>query len=157
MDKYGEWFIMALAGALLLIWLYRAFYRWLHAPVVMNRITLGKGGAIADDDENVKLLELNGYEVLSAKHVVPIPVELDGDPIGTGTRVYIDYIASKDELTYVVKTARERKPMDWTAGGVRDRLLIYALLLQDCSGILYVNAKEGTIRKVVFHLNSDDF
>ncbi|MDQ6421038.1 hypothetical protein RB620_16545 [Paenibacillus sp. LHD-117] len=153
MDKYGDWFIMALAGALLLIWSYRSFYRWLHAPVNMNRITLGKGGAISDQDENVQLLERSGYEVLSAKHVVPIPVELDGAPLGTGARMYIDYVATKDELTYVVKTARDRKPMDWTASGVRDRLLVYALLLHDCSGILYVDAKEGTIRKVVFHLS----
>ncbi len=155
MDKYGDWFIMALAGALLIVWIYRAFYRWLHAPVNMNRITLGKGSAVSDDDDNVKLLRRNGYKVVSAKHVVPIPVELDGAPVGTGARMYIDYMASKDDLTYVVKTARERKPMEWTASGLRDKLLVYALLLQDCAGILYIDAKEGTVRKIVFHLTDD--
>jgi hypothetical protein len=152
MEKYGDWFIMALAGTLLLAWLYRSFYRWLHAPVNMNRITLGKGAAVSDGDENVQLLNRNGYKVLSAKHVVPIPVELDDAPLGTGARIYIDYMATKDDLTYIVKTARERKPMDWTASGVRDQLLVYALLLQDCSGILYIDAKSGTIRKIAFHL-----
>ncbi|MHA6483806.1 hypothetical protein ACX1C1_18105 [Paenibacillus sp. strain BS8-2] len=155
MDMYGDWFIMALAGVLLLIWIYRTFYRWLHAPINMNRITLGKGAAVSDDDENVKLLKSKGYKVLSAKHVVPIPVELDDAPVGTGARMYIDYMASKDDLMYIVKTARDRKPLDWTASGLRDGLLTYALLLQDCAGILYVDTKDGSVRKIVFHLTND--
>lgn len=152
MGKYGDWFIMAVAGLLLVIWLYGAFYRWLHAPAAVNRVKLGKGGAIDDDDVNVALLESHGYKVVSGKHVVPIPVELDDKPLGKGTRIYIDYIAEIDELTYIVKTARERMPMDWTASGLRERLLVYALLLPDCAGILYVDANEKTIRKVTFHL-----
>lgn len=152
MDKYGDWFVMALAGLLLAAWLYRSFYRWLHEPVNVNRIKLGKGGAIAEDDANAALLKRNGYEVVSGKHSIVIPVELDDEPLGNGTRLYIDYVAEKDGLTYVVKTARERMPMDWTASGVRDRLLVYALILPHCSGVLYADAKEGTVRKIAFHL-----
>lgn len=152
MDKYGDWFIMAIAGILLAIWLYGAFYRWLHAPANLNRVKLGKGGTIADDDENVELLEGSGYRVVSGKHVIPIPIELNDAPLGKGARMYIDYMAEKDELTYIVKTARDRMPMDWTASGVRDRLLVYALLLPDCDGVLFVDAQEKTIRKITFHI-----
>lgn len=143
---------MAAAGVLLAVWLYGAFYRWLHAPAAVNRVKLGKGGTIDDDDENVALLESQGYKVISGKHSVPIPVELDDKPLGKGTRIYIDYIAESDELTYIVKAARERMPMEWTASGLRDRLLVYMLLLPDCAGVLYVDANEKTIRKITFHL-----
>lgn len=152
MGKYGDWFIMLVAGSLLAIWLFRAFYRWLHEPASMNRIKLGKGGQLMANDENIKLLERSGYEVSSGKHLVPIPIELDGVPLGKGSRLYIDYIAEKNNLTYIVKTARDRMPMDWTASGVRDRLLVYALLLPDCAGVLFVDAKEKNIRKITFHI-----
>ncbi|WP_240941096.1 hypothetical protein [Paenibacillus sp. HB172176] len=152
LGTYGDWFIMLIAGGLLLFWLYRAFYRWLHEPANVNRIKLGKGGAVSSNDENVKLLRKRGYEVTSGKHVIRIPIEMDDSPLGSGTRLYIDYIAEKDDSAYLVKTARERMPMDWTASGVRDRLLVYALLLPDCSGVLFVDAKEGIVRKIVFHL-----
>jgi hypothetical protein len=153
LDKYGDWFVMGLAGLLLAIWLYRAFYRWLHEPVNLNRVKLGKGGSINDQDENVQLLEKKGYTVTSGKHVIPIPIELDDAPLGNGSRLYIDYMAEKKGFTYVVKAARERKPMEWTASGVRDRLLVYALLLPHCNGVLYVDAKEGIVKKIEFHLS----
>lgn len=152
MGKYGDWFIMLLAGSLLLFWLFRAFYRWLHEPSSMNRLKLGKGGELTANDENIMLLEQAGYEVSSGKHLIPIPIELDGVPLGRGTRLYIDYIAEMDNQTYIVKTARDRMPMDWTASGVRDRLLVYSLLLPECAGVLFVDAKEKVIRKITFNI-----
>lgn len=152
MNRYGDWVIMMIAGLLLISWCYRVVYKWLHTPVNINRVKLGNGGAIADDDKNVSLLESNGYSVLSGKHVIPIPIELDDTPLGKGARMYIDYIAEKDELTYIVKTARDRMPMDWTASGVRDRLLVYALLLPDCAGVLFIDAPNKLIRKITFHI-----
>jgi hypothetical protein len=152
MQGYGEWFIMLFAGVLLLIWLYRAFYRWLHEPAVMNRAKLGKGGTIAANDANAALLVREGYDVVSGKHVIPIGIDLDGSPLEPGSRLYIDYIAERDGHTYIVKTARDRMPIDWSASGVRDRLLVYSLLLPQCDGVLYIDAKEGRIRKIEFHL-----
>lgn len=150
MNKYGDWFIMLIAGALMAIWLYRAFYRWLHSPPTMRSLKLGKGGTIYPDDENIQLLERNGYRVVSGKHAVPIAIELDDSTLGKGARLYIDYIAEKDDCTFIVKTARDRMPMDWTASGIRDRLLVYSLLMPDCSGVLFVNAKENIVRKITF-------
>ncbi|MNH42715.1 hypothetical protein D3C79_1044680 [compost metagenome] len=66
--------------------------------------------------------------------------------------MYIDYIAEMNNQMFVVKTARDRMPMDWTASGVRDRLLVYALLLPECTGVLFIDAREKMIRKVTFHI-----
>lgn len=152
MGEYGDLFIMLFAGCLLTFWIYKAFYRWLHEPASMNRLKLGKGGELKDNDPNILLLEQAGYEISSGKHLIPIPIELDGMPLGKGSRLYIDYIAEMDNNTYIVKTARDRMPMDWTASGVRDRLLVYSLLLPDCAGVLFVDAKEKVIRKITFHI-----
>ncbi|MEK3881539.1 hypothetical protein [Paenibacillus sp. PL2-23] len=152
MGKYGDWIIMGIVGILAAVWIYGAFYRWLHAPAATNGVKLGKGGAIAEGDPIAALLKRQGYRVVSGKHVLRIPVELDDVPLGNGTRLYIDYVVENGDHTYIVKTARDRMPMDWTASGVRDRLLIYSLLLPDCSGILYVDGQEGRIRKIVFHI-----
>ncbi|MNZ54315.1 hypothetical protein D3C78_722130 [compost metagenome] len=152
MNSYGDWLIMLVAGAFLLAWLFRALYRWLHEPAGVNRLKLGKGGELDPNDENIKLLEQAGYEVSSCKHFIPIPIKLDGVPLGKGSRLYIDYIAEMNNQMFVVKTARDRMPMDWTASGVRDRLLVYALLLPECTGVLFIDAREKMIRKVTFHI-----
>ena len=100
MGTYGDWIIMLFAGGLFLIWLFRVFHRWLHEPASVNRLKLGKGGALAADDENIILLEQAGYEVSSGKHLVPIPIKLNDVPLGKGSRLYIDYIAEMDNHTY---------------------------------------------------------
>lgn len=117
----------------------------------MNRLTLGKGGELTEDDENILFLERSGYEVLSGKHRVPIRIDLDGQSLNS--RLYIDYIAEQDGKMYIVKTARERMPMDWTGAGVRDRLLVYSLLPPECTGVLFVDAKEQIIRQIIFHIS----
>jgi hypothetical protein len=149
---YGDWFIMLIAACLFVFWMFRMFHRWLHEPASVNRLKLGKGGVLAADDENIRLLEQAGYEVTSGKHLVPIPIKLDDVPLGKGSRLYIDYIAVMDNSTYIVKTARDRMPMDWSASGVRDRLLVYSLLLPECEGVLFVDARERVIRKITFHI-----
>ncbi|MFF2482064.1 hypothetical protein [Paenibacillus sp. NPDC058071] len=150
MGQYGDWFIMLIGGLLLAFWLYRAFYRWLHTPQGVNRLKLGKGGELDSNDDNILFLEQAGYEVLSGKHRVPVGIDLDGEPLGS--RLYIDYIAEQDGAMYIVRTARDRMPIDWTGSGVRDKLLVYALLLPECSGVLYVDAKEQTLKKIVFYV-----
>ncbi|MFD1955845.1 hypothetical protein ACFSL6_17150 [Paenibacillus thailandensis] len=150
MGVYGEWFIMLVAGGLLALWLFRSFYRWLHQPAQVSKVTLGAGAKLDPDDENILFLEAAGYEVQSGKHRVPITIELDDETLES--RLYIDYIAeSADGELYIVKTARERMPMDWTGSGVRDRLFVYSLLLPECDGILFLDVKEKILRKIKFH------
>jgi len=140
--------IMLLAGGLLVLWLYRLFYRWLHQPAGSKLFLLGDGGELEADDENIGFLERHGFEVVSGKHRVPLRIGLDGEVLRS--RLYIDYVAEKDGLTYLVKTARDRMPMDWTGSGVRDRLLVYALLVPGAAGILFADPREGWIRTVTF-------
>jgi len=155
MTKYGDWFIM-LAGAVFIgFWLYRAIYRWLHSPVTMNTVKLGKGKPVDASDEAVKLLKRAGYEVPSCKHIIRIPIEVDDELLEYGTRLNIDYIAEKDHCTYIVKLDKERKSTDYSPGSLRDDLLMYATILPSCSGVLIVNLKEATVRKVSFLLTDN--
>jgi len=152
LGQYLDWLVMIIVGSLLVIWLYRAFYKWLHQPLGTTKLKLGKGGDIAENDRCVQLLEQAGYEVTSGKHCIPITIELDGEQLGRGSRLYIDYIAEMNDEIYIVKAARERMPMDWTGSGVRDRLLVYSLLLPECAGVLFVDANEQLIRKIIFQI-----
>jgi hypothetical protein len=153
LNQVADWLIMIIAGALIAVWLLRRFYHWLHEPPASRMFLLGPGGELADDDENIRYLEQSGYEVISGKHRVPISIGLDGEPLST--RLFIDYVAMKDGKTYMVKTARDRMPLDWTGSGVRDRLLVYALLVPGAAGILYMDAKERWIRTITFAIGSE--
>ncbi|XEC92839.1 hypothetical protein AB6A23_15725 [Paenibacillus tarimensis] len=150
MGHYGDWVVMFVAGGLILLWLYRIFYRWLHSPVGTRVVLLGEGLELDADDEYVQFLEAEGYTVTSGKHRIPVHIELDGNVLTS--RLYIDYVAEKDGTTYIVKTARDRMPMDWTGSGVRDRLMVYALLVPHCKGILFADSKTREIRTIVFNI-----
>ncbi|GBF72668.1 hypothetical protein PA598K_00931 [Paenibacillus sp. 598K] len=147
----ADWFIMFVVGALFLIWVYKRFYVWLHEPVTNRLILLDNGEEPDGADRHVQLLEEAGYSVTSARHRIPIGVGLDGEMLSS--RLYIDYVAEKRGELFLVKTARERMPMDWTGSGVRDRLLVYSLLVPHSAGILYVDAKNNQIRTITFHVN----
>ncbi|AJY77248.1 hypothetical protein [Paenibacillus beijingensis] len=144
--------VMIAASVLVLYWIYRALYHWLHEPRAVNRLILGSGEPLEPDDEAVLLLESCGYAVSSGKHRLPIELELDGKPLQS--RIYVDYIAEKDGLMYAVKMARERQPMNWTGSGLRDRLLVYSLLLPQMEGILVVDMRDGSVRMVKFLLDN---
>ncbi|WP_308639053.1 hypothetical protein [Paenibacillus silvisoli] len=153
MGDYGDWLVMLVAAGLCLIWLYRAFYRWLHEPPGMKaKLVLSDAEDVPEDDGTVQFLENAGYEVTHGKYRVPITIDLDGTTLNS--RLLIDLFAEKDGKHYIVKTARERTPIDWTASGVRDRLLVYALLMPECEGILFVDPKDFTIRTITFRYGS---
>lgn len=148
MDKL----VMFIAAALVLYWIYRGLYNWLHTPRELNKLILGTGAVLAPDDENVLFLESQGYTVTSGKHRIPIDLELDETPLQS--RIYVDYIAEKDGLHYAVKVQRERMQIEWTGSGLRDKLFVYALLLPQLEGILVMDLQEGKIRKVIFQLEN---
>ncbi|MBW7453318.1 hypothetical protein ACFOLF_05790 [Paenibacillus sepulcri] len=149
MGKYGDWLVMLIAGCIIIFWLYRVFYRWLHEPPGMNtKLLLSEAEDVDDSDENVRFLEQAGYEVTHGKYRLPIHIDLDGQQLQS--RLFIDLIAEKDGKYYIVKTSRDRMPMDWTGSGVRDRLLVYSLLLPESDGVLFIDQKERTIRTITF-------
>ncbi|MFD0711063.1 hypothetical protein [Paenibacillus sp. GCM10027626] len=152
MGKYGDWLIMLVAGSIIVYWLYRLFYRWLHEPPGVNsKLLLSRAEDVDERDDNVRFLERNGYEVNYGKYRIPITIDLDGEQLYS--RLFIDMIAERDGKYYVVKTARERMPIEWTGSGLRDRLLIYALLMPECEGVLFVDQKSNLIKTVTFHFS----
>jgi len=149
----ADWLIMAAAGGLIAVWLVRRFHAWLHEPPASRVYRLGEGTEPDPDDETVRFLTASGYEVVSGKHRVPIEIEVDGEPMQA--RLFIDYVAVKDGRMWLVKTARDRKPIDWTGTGVRDRLLVYALLVPTAEGIVYADPKERRLRTITFAIGTD--
>ncbi|MCF2942447.1 hypothetical protein [Paenibacillus tarimensis] len=146
----ADWVIMVVAGSFLAVWLFRSFYAWLHEPSGSRVVLLGDGEELAPDDENVKFLERSGFEVVSGKHRIPVTISLDGEKLKT--RLYVDYVAERDGLTYLVKTARDRMPYEWTGSGLRDRLFMYALLVPGTEGIIIMDARDKWIRTLTFRI-----
>jgi hypothetical protein len=93
------------------------------------------------------LLRSHGYEVVRAKEKVPLEIDVDEETYES--RLYIDYVARRDEQWYIVIVARERKPLRMSGAGLRDFFLPYYLLYQP-DGILYVNKEKQTVKLVQF-------
>ena len=102
---------------------------------------------------SIDLLEEAGYEVVGGKLKIPLSFNVDGSQLYS--RIFIDYIATKEEDSlYLVILARPRKPLDFTGSGLRDTLLPYLLIYPECTGVLYVNSATAAIQ--VIKLGRDD-
>ncbi len=154
LDRLGDWVIMLVAAGIMVWWVLRRFDRWLHEPPGSRLRKLASAGGVEHDDI-VQLLLDGGYEVLSGKHRIPLGVSLDDGPV-MPTRLYFDYLAFKDDKYYLVKLERARQPMEWTASGLRERLLVYALLFPDCEGIIIVLAHERQLKIVRFKVEAGE-
>ncbi|CAI6055756.1 hypothetical protein [Cohnella sp. JJ-181] len=151
MDRFGDGLIFAAAVAAILWWLWRRFRHWLHEPPSSRLRRLARDGIPDADDEAAALLREQGYEVLSGKHRIPLGVSVDDGPF-QATRLYFDYVASKEERYYLVKLERPRQPTDWTASGLRERLLVYALLYPECDGVVMADMRDRTLKTVRFRI-----
>ncbi|MBW5446764.1 hypothetical protein GE107_11895 [Cohnella sp. CFH 77786] len=154
MGRFGDWLLLLLAAGFSVWWLLRRFDRWLHEPPGKRLRRLAQHGGVVPD-EAVALLQENGFEVLSGKHRIPLGVAVDDGPVQT-TRLYFDYLVCKEDKYYLVKLERARQPMDWTASGLRERLLAYALLFPDCEGIIVADPKDKLVRTVRFQVEDDE-
>ncbi|MBP1989032.1 hypothetical protein [Paenibacillus eucommiae] len=126
------------------------FRHWLATPP-KKRLSIYSGSEVPDDDDTVRLLEGAGFDVLSGKTKVPITMMLN-DSEEFQTRLYIDYFAQKNEELFLVKVARERKPLEMTGSSIRDHLLSYSLLYPEAAGVLYVDMEMLKIKKITFHI-----
>lgn len=145
----GDALTFLLLSVIIIGWLAYWFRRWLMAPP--------KGRNLIEPDseiqmtEAVELLEFSGYEVLTGKRRIPVTIHVN-DQIRLESRLFVDHFAAVEDKLYVVRLARERKPIDWTGSGIRDQLLVYQLLYQDIEGVLYVDPKLKSIEKIRFIL-----
>ncbi|WP_438448819.1 hypothetical protein [Gorillibacterium sp. sgz5001074] len=132
-------------AGVLLMWL----RKWITAPPKVQH------PVVPDEEimvtEAVELLEFAGYEVWTGKRKVPITVSVN-DRTELETRLFIDHFAAEGDKLYIVKLARDRKPIDRTGSGLRDGLLVYQLLYEQTEGILLVDPKLRTIDKIHFSI-----
>lgn len=104
------------------------------------------------EDEATRLLETEGYTVTGSKQRVPLHIMVDNEA-ELQSRLFIDYFAERDGLYYVVKLAKDRKPMELTGSSVRDHLLIYQLLYPQTAGVLYLDLQQNRVQCIVFHMD----
>lgn len=152
MTRQGDLYMLVLVIGIIAVWLYIRFRRWIYAPMRIKLPYPEPSPYVRTDA--VRLLEEAGYEVISGKMKVPLVVELDDEPMGS--RLFIDYFARKDHELYVVKLSKQRKPMQWTASGVRDQLMIYHALFKEIHGILYVDLEKQQVRKIKFDVGKPE-
>lgn len=146
----GDLFVMLVIVLLFLLWLNTRFKAWLNAPRKLIVPSEEEDASVQGDA--VAILENEGYEVISGKQKIAIHIMLDDQPLES--RLFVDYFASMDGEQYIVKLAKNRKPLELTGSAIRDRLLPYQLLYDDIDGILYIDAEAGSIRKIIFTLDS---
>ncbi|WP_433946356.1 hypothetical protein [Paenibacillus sp. SN-8-1] len=143
---------MVIIVAFLLFLIYRGVQSWLRKPAVLRRGLHFELNKDIGDHPAVDLLREHGYEVISGKLRVPLTFMVDHTRLNS--RLFIDYVATREDELYLVRTARTRQPVEWTGSGVRKELLPFLLLYPDCSGLLYIDAEHSEIKVIV--LDSDD-
>jgi hypothetical protein len=148
--RSGDWVIIILILAIFCFWASFQFRHWLeHPPKRQFRIPAGEEEV--EPNEVVELLEGAGFDVLAAKARIPMTMTVN-DAEEFQSRLYIDYFAEKNEQLFLVKVARERKPLEMTGSGIRDGLLQYYLLYPEAAGVLYVDMTAQKIKKITFHI-----
>jgi hypothetical protein len=147
----GEAIVLLLLVAFLASWLTLRIRRWWVQPQE-RRLLPRMTSEHIPRDEAVELLEGAGFDVLAAKQRVPVFITLNDGDEPLESRLYIDYVARKQEQLYLVKVSKERRPLELTGSSIRDVLLPYHLLYPGASGVLYVDMHQQKIRKISFHI-----
>jgi hypothetical protein len=117
------------------VFLYFKLKKWLfqqqHAVFPFKKQTDIKKNAAT------QLLVNNGFEVISAKKNIPIQMQLDGVPYQS--RYFIDYVVQKEDLWYIVKIEKQKKPFQWTGSSLRHDLYPFHLLYPSASGVILID------------------
>ncbi|WP_028775639.1 hypothetical protein [Shimazuella kribbensis] len=145
MSQSGDTFVLVLIILFILFLIVRKWVSFQFAKdMIMNKSKKDPKpikGDIAD------LLREFGYEPIEGRKKIPISIELDKAPYES--RMFIDYLAMKEDLLYVVLIAKERKPLRRTGAAIRDHLLPFFLLYRP-AGIVYVDKSKNKISLVNF-------
>ncbi|WP_207671266.1 hypothetical protein [Paenibacillus cymbidii] len=150
--QYGDNLVMVLLIVASVFWGGYYVRKWLLKPPTL-RLSVRPDSEIVVTDA-VALLEESGFEVLTQKRKVSIRITVNEED-ELQSRLFVDHFASREDGVYVVKVARERKPLDMTGSGVRDHLLVYHLLYPDAAGIVYVDPLLRTIHTYRFHIQGE--
>lgn len=145
--------VMVLIGLVVAIVVIYRIYIWLQGSpgsFMKDRVPINKEIL---PSPSIDLLEAAGYEVIGGKLKIPLSFRVDGASMYS--RLFIDYVASKEEdRFYLVILSRPRKTLELTGSALRDTLLPYLLIYPECSGVLYVNTATSVIHEI--KLGKDD-
>jgi hypothetical protein len=141
----GDGFVIILIILIVGFWLYLYIRNRMKGTMESE----GEGlplpeGTPVSSDEVTRLLEENGFKVISGKQRIPIHITIN------------EYFVEQDGMYYTVKVARERKPMEATGSSIRDHLLVFHLLYPQTSGILYVDPQQQRIQCIRFQIDNED-
>lgn len=145
---------MIIFTGFLIYLIYYGLRSWLYKPVSIGSHWKFEFNDEIIDHPAVHLLEQEGYEVVSDKMKVPLTFDVNGKMLHS--RIFIDYIVTKNQRYYLVRTSRERLSIEWTGSGVRKELLTYLLLYPECAGVLFVDLDINQIKVVKLTSNEDD-
>ncbi|WP_342561969.1 hypothetical protein NST84_20315 [Paenibacillus sp. FSL R7-0345] len=141
--------VVALIGLAVAIFLVYRIYLWLQSSpssFLKDRVPINNDIA---PHPSIEWLEAAGYEVIGGKLKIPLSFNVDGAPMYS--RLFIDYVAGKEDGSYyLVILSRPRKELEFTGSALRDALLPYLLIYPDCSGVLYVNTASSAIHVISF-------
>ncbi|MCR8642404.1 hypothetical protein NV379_06985 [Paenibacillus sp. N1-5-1-14] len=145
----SDMIIVILLVTICVAWITLRMRSWLETPKGKLMIPISDE---IPQDEAVELLEGAGFDVVAAKTRIPIMIELSDMDEPMQSRLFVDYFVKKEDQYYLVKLARDRKPIDWTGSALRDALLPYQLLYPEAAGILYVDMYQQKIKKIKFQI-----
>lgn len=146
--------LMIIFTCFLLYLIYYGLRSWLNKPISIGSHWKFEFNDEIIDHPAVTLLEEHGYEVVSDKMKVPLTFDVNGKELHS--RIFIDYIVTRHQQYYLVRTSKERLNMEWTGSGVRKELLPYLLLYPECAGVLFVDLERNEIKVVKLTSNEDD-
>ncbi|WP_079694111.1 MULTISPECIES: hypothetical protein [unclassified Paenibacillus] len=145
MDGQYDTIVIGVLAVCLILWLFSGFRNWVNRPIPVSLSGMQLNLEIQDSPA-VDLLEAEGYEVIGGK--MKIPLAFKADESIYYSRLFIDYVAERDDERYLVKTSRRRQPLELTGPSLRDRFLYYLLLYPGCEGLLYVDLEESDIKVI---------
>ncbi|OGX61141.1 MAG: hypothetical protein A2189_08635 [Paenibacillus sp. RIFOXYA1_FULL_44_5] len=143
----GDIVFVLLLTAVLGIWFFFAVRRRMYTRF---EIPFQKD-MLLPTEEAAQLLEDHGFEWLAGKFKLPIRIRYNDQTLYS--RLFVDGFVRKDEQVYVVRWARERKPLEATGSSIRDQLLQYYLMYPEAAGIVYADEKKGNITIIRFEMD----
>lgn len=147
--RSGDAYIILLIMLILFAWIYILLRRRYNEQAGWQVPEAEELGEL--DPDIVDLLEQAGFALIGGRQRIPIRIRADGERMES--RVIIDGLAERDEELYIIRIARERRPMEWTGSSIRDHLLPVQLLYRNASGIIYVNPKSGFLHQIRFEID----
>ncbi|MDW7683167.1 MAG: hypothetical protein SCK29_03485 [Bacillota bacterium] len=133
-----DWLILGLLVIAFLVWWFRRNFR---------RISGKKPGR--SNTRTVQFLQDAGYDVLKAKPIIRVKMEIDGKPHPFELKA--DYLVSKSGRRYLVRVRRDNKAVRLQSKMWRNSLLRDVLAYR-AGGILIVNVEKETLHEVRFRI-----